>query len=174
MNLKQFASIGILVTGLGFLGLKSVDARTSSSQSPTSVSNPSTDVVESSQSSSYTIAQTFDAQPIYATWKLTHSFAGFVHESTVVMNGLSGVMRTKFFNPATNKMETVKQNIILKSVPRGLMLIGSNPVYDGTSKPHPTYVEDNFMLSVQPDGPFIVLTCDRENRCSDVEFEVIK
>ena len=174
MNLKQFASIGILATGLGFLGLKSVDAKTSSPQSPTSVSNPSMDVVESSQSSSYTIAQTFDAQPIYATWKLTHSFAGFVHESTVVLNGLSGVMRTKYYNSLTKKTETVKQNMILKSMPRGLMLIGSNPVYDGTSKAHPTYVEDNFILAVQPDGLFIVLTCDRENRCSDVDFEVIK
>lgn len=121
MNLKQFASIGILVTGLGFLGLESVDARTLS------------------QTYSYTIAQTFDAQPIYETWKLTHSFAGYVHESTVVMNGLSGVMRTKYFNSLTNKTEIVKQNMTLKSVPRGLMLIGSNPVYDGTSQRHPTY-----------------------------------
>jgi hypothetical protein len=174
MNCKQIASMGMLVTILGFLGLESVEAKTSLSQPSNTVSNPATDVIEPWQTSSYTIAQTFDASPIYATWKLTHSFNGFVHESTVVMNGGSGVMRTKYFNPLTKKTEIVKQNMVLKSMSRGLMLIGSNPVYDGTSKRHPTYIEDNFVLSVQPDGSFIILTCDRLNRCSDVDFEVIK
>jgi hypothetical protein len=89
------------------------------------------------------------------------------------MNGYSGVMRTRFFNANTRKVEVVRQNMRLKPTPRGLMLIGSNPVYDGTSKRHPTYIEDSFMLSITPDG-LTVLTCDRLMRCSDVELEVIK
>jgi hypothetical protein len=170
MNFKYTASIGILLLGIGFSGLKSADAKSPSAQTP--VPHSSTDI-KPSQSSSYTVAQTFGASPIYATWRLIHSFDGVVYESTLVMKGYSGVMRTRFFSPNTRRTEVVRQNMVLKSTPRGLMLIGSNPVYDGTSRRHPTYVEDNFMLSITPDG-LVVLTCDRLMRCSDVDLEVIR
>jgi hypothetical protein len=172
MNFKYTASIGILLLlGIGFPGLKSADAKSPSAQPP--VPHSSTDI-KPSQSSSYTVAQTFGASPIYATWRLIHSFDGIVHESNLRMNGRSGVMRTRYFNPITRRTEVVRQNMVLKPTPRGLMLIGSNPVYDRTSERHPTYVEDNFSLSIQPDGSFIVLTCDRLMRCSDVDLEVIR
>lgn len=166
MNFKQIASIGILVTGLGFLGLESVEAKTSSSQPSTSTS---TDVIEPSQISSYAIAQTLKPSPIYATWKLTHSFDGIVYESTLKMEGHSGIMRTRYFNPTTKKTTVVKQSMRLDTNPQGLIIYGSNPVDDTTNKPV-DYSPDNFLISIRPDS-FVFLHCDDQGQCSNVDVE---
>ena len=163
MNLKKSASLGILFIGItGLLGLESVDAR----------SNPTKSIYspENSRSSSYTIAQVGNANnPIYGTWKLTYSVDAIVHESTLVMSGYSGVMRTRYYNSKNGKTEVIRQNMTLKSVPKGLFLIGSNPVYDRTSKKAEDYSPDNFLFSITPDGP-VLLMCDRMERCSYVEL----
>jgi hypothetical protein len=151
MNLKQFASIGILVTGLGFLGLESANARTLS------------------QTSSYTVAQTTQPSPIYETFKLTHSFDGIVYESVLKMEGHSGVMRTRYFNPLTKKTTVVRQSMKLDTNPQGLVIYGYNPVDDVTNKPI-SYSPDNFMISIRPDG-LVVLHCDDQGQCSNVDVE---
>jgi hypothetical protein len=172
MNCKQIASMGMLVTVLGFFGLESVEAKTSLSQPSNTVSNPATDAIEPLQTSSYTIAQTFEPSPIYETWKLTHSFDGIVYESILVMNGRSGVMRTKYFNPQTKKTAVVRQSMRLDTVPQGLLLYGSNPVDDKTNKPA-NYFADNFLISIRPDGP-VILQCDDQGACSNVDVEEVK
>jgi hypothetical protein len=162
MNFKTTASLGILLIGVtGLLGLESVNAK-NNSENPTK----STD--------SYTIAQVGNANnPIYGTWKLTYSVDAIVYESTLVMSGYSGVMRTRYYSPNTQRTEVIRQNMTLKSVPRGLFLIGSNPVHDRTSRKATDYSADNFLFSITPDGP-VFLTCDRMERCSHVDLEVIK
>ena len=163
MNFKKSVSTGALLIGvIGLFGIESVSARNYSGQ----------------PSSSYTIAQntskiTDANSPIYGTYKLTYSVDGIVYESTLVMSGYSGVMRTRYYNPNTSRTEVVRQNITLKSIPSGLFLIGSNPVYDRTSKPAKDYSPDNFLFSITPDGP-VFFTCDRMKRCSHVDLEVIK
>jgi hypothetical protein len=163
MNFKKSLSTGaLLISVIGLFGIESVSARNYSEK----------------PSSSYTIAQTnskiTDANsPIYGTYKLTYSVDGIVYESTLVMSGYSGVMRTRYYDSDTGKPEVVRQNMALKSIPQGLFLIGSNPVYDKTSKPAKDYSPDNFLFSITPDGP-VFFTCDRMERCSHVDLEVIK
>lgn len=85
-NFKQTTSIAILVAGIGLFGIKSVDARNALVQTP-----------DVSQSSSYAIAQLLEANsPIYGTWNLRYSIDGIVYQSVLVMEGYSGMMRTRY------------------------------------------------------------------------------
>lgn len=170
-NFKQTTSIAILVAGIGLFGIKSADARNALVQTP-----------DVSQSSSYAIgfaapkviAQLLDANsPIYGSWKLRYSIDGIVYQSVLVMEGYSGVMRTKYFDPSINQKQGVDQNISLKSSPQGLVLLGYNPVYAGTSRRHPSYAADNFLFSVEPDGSLTAYTCDERRQCSAVDIERI-
>lgn len=170
-NFKQTTSIAILVAGIGLFGIKSADARNALVQTP-----------DVSQSSSYAIgfaapkviAQLLDANsPIYGSWKLRYSIDGIVYQSVLVMEGYSGVMRTRYFNPSINQKQGVDQNISLKSSPQGLVLLGYNPVYAGTSRRHPSYAADNFLFSVEPDGSLTAYTCDERRQCSAVDIERI-
>lgn len=170
-NFKQTTSIAILVAGIGLFGIKSVDARNALVQTP-----------DVSQSSSYAIgfaapkviAQLLDANsPIYGSWKLGYSIDGIVYQSVLVMEGYSGVMRTRYFDPSINQKQGVDQKISLKSSPQGLVLLGYNPVYAGTSRRHPTYAADNFLFSVEPDGSLTAYTCDAQTQCSAVDIERI-
>ncbi|MDZ8140332.1 MAG: hypothetical protein RM049_34425 [Nostoc sp. DedQUE04] len=170
-NFKQTTSIAILVAGIGLFGIKSADARNALLQTP-----------DVSQSSSYAIgfaapkviAQLLDANsPIYGSWKLRYSIDGIVYQSVLVMEGYSGVMRTRYFDPSINQKQGVDQNISLKSSPQGLVLLGYNPVYAGTSRRHPSYAADNFLFSVEPDGSLTAYTCDERRQCSAVDIERI-
>ncbi|MEH2283247.1 MAG: hypothetical protein V7K90_18275 [Nostoc sp.] len=162
-NFKQTTSIAILIAGIGLFGIKPVDARNALVQTP-----------EVSQSSSYTIAQLLDANsPIYGSWNLRYSVDGIVYESVLVMEGYSGVMRTRYFEPGINKKQVIDQEISLKSSPQGLVLLGYNPVYAGTSRRHPTYAADNFLFSVEPDGSLTAYTCDEIRQCSAVDVKSI-
>lgn len=158
-NFRQTTSIAILVAGIGLFGIKSVDARNALVQTP-----------DISQSSSYAIAQLVDANsPIYGSWQLKYSVDGVVYTSVLVMNGYSGVMRTRYFS--SNKKQVVDQKIRLKSSPRGLVFLGYNPVYAGTSTRHPTYAADNFLFAIEDDGSFTAFTCDDRRQCSPVDVE---
>ena len=162
-NFKQTTQIAILIAGIGLFGLKSVDARNALVQTP-----------DVSQSSSYAIAQLLDANsPIYGSWKLRYSVDGVVYQSVLVMQGYSGVMRTRYFDSSINKKQVVDQEISLKSSPQGLVLLGYNPVYPGTSRRHPTYAADNFLFSVEPDGSLTAYTCDDLRQCSAVDVESV-
>ncbi|WP_258169613.1 hypothetical protein [Nostoc sp. 'Peltigera membranacea cyanobiont' N6] len=160
---KQTASIAILVAGIGLFGIKSANGRDVLAQTP-----------NTSQSSSYAIAQLVDANsPLYGSWSLRYSVDGVVYQSVLVMKGYSGMMRTRYFDSRINRSEVVDQEINLKSSPQGLVLLGYNPVYPGTSRRHPTYAADNFLFSVEPDGSVIAYTCDDLRRCSAVDVESI-
>ncbi|MHC5832679.1 MAG: hypothetical protein ACYT04_96040, partial [Nostoc sp.] len=75
--------------------IKSVDARNALVQTP-----------DVSQSSSYAIAQLLEANsPIYGTWNLRYSIDGIVYQSVLVMEGYSGMMRTRYFDPTINKKQ---------------------------------------------------------------------
>jgi len=161
-NFKQTASMAILVAGIGLFGIKSADARNALLETP-----------NISQFSSYTIAQLVDARtPIYGSWNLKYSVDGIVYKSVLVMKGYSGRMRTRYFDSRINKKQFVDQEIILKSSPHGLVLLGYRPVYAGTSIKHPTYAADNFLFAVEDDG-IVAYTCDDRQQCSPVDVEEI-
>jgi hypothetical protein len=160
---KQTASIAILLAGIGLFGIKSADAR-----------NALVQTQNVSQPSSYAIAQLVDANsPLYGSWSLRYSVDGTVYQSILVMEGYFGVMRTQYFDSTINQKQVIDQEISLKSSPEGLVLLGYNPVYSGTSRRHPTYAADNFLFSVEPDGSVIAYTCDDLRRCSAVDVRII-
>ncbi|MDZ8095904.1 MAG: hypothetical protein RMZ42_28795 [Nostoc sp. DedQUE05] len=170
-NFRQTTSIAILVAGIGLFGIKSVDARNALVQTP-DVSQPSSYAI--GFAAPKVIAQLLDANsPIYGSWKLRYSIDGIVYQSVLVMEGYSGVMRTRYFDPSINQKQGVDQNISLKSSPQGLVLLGYNPVYAGTSRRHPSYAADNFLFSVEPDGSLTAYTCDERRQCSAVDIERI-
>ncbi|WP_334898405.1 hypothetical protein [Nostoc sp.] len=78
-------------------------------------------------------------------------------------------MRTRYFG--SNKKQVVDQKIRLKSSPSGLVFLGYNPVYAGTSTRHPTYAADNFLFAIEDDGSFTAFTCDDRRQCSPVDVE---
>ena len=153
--------LGLLV---GFCGGKTAQAK-----------SPSATPSVSSQNSSFTIAQLTQASnPLYGAWKLTYSVGGIVYESVLYMNGYSGKMRTRYFEPGINRTQVVDQTMRLRSSSQGLVLLGYNPVYRGTNTPHPTYSADNFLFQITPDGSLGVATCDDAGRCSSVDIEAIR
>ncbi len=90
------------------------------------------------------------------------------------MNGYSGTMRTRFRNTELDKTETVDQTMYLKPFSRGLLILGYNPIYAGTSEKHPTYRPDNFLFSIPPVGPPIFINIDDGNQRSPVDVEPIR
>jgi hypothetical protein len=127
------------------------------------------------QSSSLTIAQLTEAySPIYGTWKLEYSVNGIVYESILTMRGRYGSMRTRYYDQRVRRTIAVDQRMTLKSSANGLILLGSNPVYAGTSIRHPTYSADNFLYQVRPDGTTVAFTCDYNLQCSPVNVEQVR
>ncbi|MBD2626578.1 hypothetical protein [Trichormus variabilis] len=170
MKCKQTASLLVLVMGIASFSIKSADAKNAFIQTPQNrISRPVT------PSSSFTIAQLTDASsPIYGHWKLTFSVNGTVYKGYLIMKGYYGVLRVSYFDPNVRKKVTIDEGMRLMSSSQGLVLVGYNPVYAGTSISHPTYSADNFLFSIQPNGSLVAVTCDNQQRCSSVEVEYVK
>lgn len=170
MNLKQNISVLVSVVGMGLFGMKSVEAKNAFTKAPFT-----TDSTQNTPSSAFTIAQITEASyPLYGSWKLTFSVNGTVHKGYLIMRGYYGTLRVSFFNPNVRKKTTIDQGMKLMSSSRGLVLLGYNPVYAGTSISHPSYAADNFVFAVQPDGSLVAFTCDDQERCSSVDIEFVK
>lgn len=161
MNFKRTGAIALLSLTVGLFGIESANAKTPLTEAPVTVP------------SNY-IAQVTDANsPIYGSWKLRYSVDGIVYESILVMQGFSGSMRTKYYDPSRGK-QAVDQTMYLKSSPDGLVLLGYNPVYAGTTIKHPTYVADNFLFAIEYDGSAKAAICDDSLRCSGVTVQAIR
>ncbi|MEH1889618.1 MAG: hypothetical protein V7K92_09200 [Nostoc sp.] len=170
MNIRQIAWIWILVvSSMGLFGIESANAKNAETELPTTA--PLTDI---SQSSQVTIAQLSELiTPIYGTWELTHSVGGIVHKSILKMDGYSGTMKTRFRN-SSGETEAVDQTMYLRPFPEGLLIVGYNPVYAGTSIKHPTYLPDNFLFSIPPDEPPIFINIDDGNQRSPVSVKRLR
>jgi hypothetical protein len=170
MNYQKIAFALVLVVGMGLFDIKSADAKNAFIKAPITTNSP-----DITQSSSFTIAQLTEASyPLYGSWKLTFSVNGTVHKGYLIMRGYYGTLRVSFFNPNVRKKTTIDQGMKLMSSSRGLVLLGYNPVYAGTSISHPSYAADNFVFAVQPDGSLVAFTCDDQERCSSVDIEAVK
>jgi len=170
MNLKQTISVLVSVIGMGLFGMKSVEAKNAFTTAPLT-----TDSTQNTPSSAFTIAQITEASyPLYGSWKLTFSVNGTVYKGYLIMKGYYGDLRVSYFDPQTRKKATIDEGMKLMSSSRGLVLLGYNPVYAGTSISHPSYAADNFMFAVQPDGSLVAFTCDDQERCSSVDMEYVK
>jgi hypothetical protein len=106
--------------------------------------------------------------PIYGCWRLTWSPVGIVHESRLRMNGYYGTMVTNYYNQRTRRSESVQQSMRLGSSPRGLVIIGSNPVYVGTSY-RATYNADSLFFQLRPNGSYSFSVYDTGGITAPVE-----
>ncbi|MBD2677111.1 MULTISPECIES: hypothetical protein [Nostoc] len=172
MNYKTIVLIGFFTIGSGLYNIKSVNAYDSSVKPSVTTDYTLID----SQPSSFKISQivTEASSPLYVNWKLEYSIDGILYESILRMEGYSGTMRTKYFNALINQTDVIDQTMELKSSSQGLILLGSNPVDANTKIPDPTYIPDNFLFQIRPNGSFVVITCDRNSRCSDVDLAVVR
>lgn len=170
MNFKRFTALLVLGLGIGLFSIQSASAKNALIKAPiTTNSNLVT------PSSSFTIAQLTEANyPLYGSWKLTFSVNGIVYSGYLIMKGYYGVLRVSYFDPNRRKKATIDESMRLMSSSQGLVLLGYNPVYAGTSISHPTYVADNFLFSIKPDGSLVAFTCDDKLDCSSVDVEVMK
>ncbi len=160
--------LGLLV---GFSSIKPVEA---TSVAATRAIVTQTDTAKH-PNSSFTIAQfSRPNSGLYGLWQLTYSVDGLLYESRLYMNGYSGIMRTRYFDPRINQTQVVDQTMRLRSSSQGLVLLGYNPVYAGTNIPHPTYSADNFLFQIRPNGSLVVVTCDRDRRCSNVDMQKLR
>ncbi|BAZ39804.1 RDD domain-containing protein [Calothrix sp. NIES-4101] len=172
MNANKVASIAILLVGMGLFNAKAANAKLAE-EVKTQLNTPANQV-NISQSSPYTIAQVSRANsPLYGTWKLNYSIDGILYESFLIMNGYTGGMGTTYFDPNIRKTRVISQYMELGSSSQGLILIGSNPIDYYTNRPA-NYNPDNFLMSIQPNGSLIVVTCDRASRCSNVDIQAVK
>lgn len=144
------------------LGMQQVEAIGSSKK--VSTQTPSRNIP---LSSSFKIAQT---NPIYGQWRLRFNNAGVVYESVLRMNGYRGIMLTQFYDVNTRRSAIVQQTMRLKSSPKGLVILGYNPVYPGTTNRYRGYSPDNFLFQINPNGSVRFATCDDARRCSPVEI----
>lgn len=168
MNYQR--NVCLLVLAIGLFGIKPADAKNAFTKT-----NLTKDYQIVTPSSSLKIAQLTEAiSPVYGAWKLTWSGHGIVHQGALVMNGYYGVLRVNYFDPNRRQKATVDQVIKLMSSSQGLVLLGANPVYPGTSIPYPNYVADNFLFSIQPDGSLVAVNCDDQKQCSYVDVEFVK
>jgi hypothetical protein len=170
MNYQKIAFVLVLIVEMWLIDIKSVGAKTALQKVPLTTNSP-----DITQSSSFTIAQLTEASyPLYGSWKLTFSVNGTVYKGYLIMRGYYGALRVSYFDPHTRKKATIDEVMKLMSSSQGLVLLGYNPVYAGTSISHPTYIADNFVFSVQPDGSLVAGTCDDQKRCSSVDVEFVK
>jgi hypothetical protein len=170
MNYQSISSVLVLIFGLGLFSIQSVNAKNASIKAP-NINN----FQLITPSSSMKIAQLTEATyPLYGSWRLTFSVNGIVYKGYLIMKGYYGALRVSYFDPNVRKKATIDEVMKLMSSSRGLILLGSNPVYARTSIPHPTYVADNFLFSVQPDGSLAAFTCDYAEQCSSVDVEAVK
>ncbi len=107
-------------------------------------------------------------------YNIEWTYQGVFYQSTLNMNGNSGIMLTNFYNSNTNKPDRVTQDVKIHSCSFGLVLAGYNPRHPNTQRPHPNYYADNLVLRKQPNGDLVSFNCDDGENCLPISVEKIR
>jgi serine/threonine protein kinase len=102
------------------------------------------------------------------TWKLSYSLGTINHQGTLLMQGKAGTLTMQTADSSNGQVKTVSQTMRLWASPRGLVVLGYNPVNPSTQAAEPDYAADNFLFQQQSDGSMKVTNCDDQGNCSDV------
>jgi hypothetical protein len=83
-----------------------------------------------------------------------------IHRGRLVLgqNG-QGMMRVSFRNARSGQDELIDEVMVMRNTPRGLVVLGYNPVFAGTNRRHPTYSADNFIIQRQ-NGQYVFFSVD--------------
>jgi hypothetical protein len=102
--------------------------------------------------------------------RLTFSNGSIVHAGKLWLNDNGmGRMTIKYFSPDLGRQESVDLTIRSENTPQGILLVGSNPIYSGTRRRHPTYSPDNFLLRIDENGRRSFSTFDLNRNTSTVD-----
>lgn len=112
-------------------------------------------------------------EPMRGLWKIKWSMDGFLYEGVLVMDGYEGAMRIVYFNPQTKQPECIDEYMQLLNSSEGLIIAGSNPLDCDTRRQKITYLPDNLIFKVAPNGERTVLLFDKKGRVSPVDFRYV-
>jgi hypothetical protein len=102
--------------------------------------------------------------------RLTFSNGEIVHAGQLWLNSNGmGRMTVKFYSPTAGRPESIDLTMRTENTPQGILLVGSNPVYSGTRRRHPTYSPDNFLLRTDENGNRSFFTFDLQRNTSAVD-----
>jgi serine/threonine protein kinase len=100
---------------------------------------------------------------IDGTWQLNWKIGGSTHKGTLLMQGNQGQLTV-----AGSGSDRIQETMRLWSSPRGLVLLGYNPIDLSTKAASSGYSSDNFLFEPQSNGTYKVTLCDDSRNCTDV------
>ncbi|MDJ0516116.1 MAG: hypothetical protein QNJ74_07580 [Trichodesmium sp. MO_231.B1] len=103
-------------------------------------------------------------------WSLKWKRGGFIYEATLEMQGNSGEMIVMASDLNDGGLRFVSQTMQLYNSPRGLFLLGSNPVDPKTQNPSQNYAADNFLIRVE-NNKLTITNCDNAGNNSPVSIQ---
>lgn len=101
---------------------------------------------------------------------MTWSNGPIVHAGKLWLNSNGrGRLTVRFYNPDIGRPESIDLTMSTENTPQGILLVGSNPVYSGTRRRHPTYSPDNFLIRVDENGRYTFFAFDLNRNTSGVD-----
>ncbi len=93
-----------------------------------------------------------------------------VHAGKLWLNSNGrGRLTVKFYNTNLGRPESIDLTMSTENTPQGILLVGSNPVYSGTRRRHPTYSPDNFLIRIDENGRYTFFAFDLNRNTSGVD-----
>ena len=167
-NQRAWSTAGIVVWGIyaALLTLLfTIGSLTPSSSDQTASNSPSSDASSTNLfGSPEPLSDPTDS--IDGTWQLTWASSGSPHKGSLVMQGDQGQLTVT----ATGKGQSdrVQETMRLWSSPRGLVLLGYNPIDPSTKAASTDYSPDNFLFEPQSNGDYKITLCDDFRNCTNV------
>ena len=97
---------------------------------------------------------------IDGTWQLGWAIDGSTHQGKLTIDGDQGNLMVTATGQGAKKAIAFRKPCALWSSPRGLVLLGYNPIDPGTKAASTDYSPDNFLFEPQSDGTYAVTRCD--------------
>ena len=163
-NQRAWSTAGMVVWGI-YAALATLIVILVSLDSPQQQSANSTAETTNVFGSPEPLSQPTDS--IDGTWQLGWAIDGSTHQGKLTIDGDQGNLMVTATGKG-QKSDRVQETMRLWSSPRGLVLLGYNPI-DPSTKAAPTdYSPDNFLFEPQSDGTYTVTRCDDAQNCTDV------
>lgn len=100
---------------------------------------------------------------------LRFSSEGVAHFAHLVMSGCTGTMYVRFYDENVQRPAVVRQSMQIVASPHGVLVSGSQPVDSSTGIPYRTYLADQLLFRLLPDGTVQIENCDRPEECSPAD-----
>jgi serine/threonine protein kinase len=182
-NQRAWATAGMIVWGiyavlialLIVVGSQTPETQEGETQSGSpSLFSGSADEQETTNVFGETLRLRESSRTIDGTWSLNYTIANIQHQGTLTMQGKTGELRVHLVDQSSQQSEHISQTMRLWESPRGLVLLGYNPIDLSTQAPHSTYAPDNFLFELNPGGSLNATVCDDARNCTEVVATAIQ